>query len=126
MPFKLQQAVQSLQYGASVKVAMRFSTRWWETIQNHHGGSSRTDRPTLYPSYGINTDAAPMIVSYMWTQDASRTAAFVKDSVADEVLRHSIHSDLAQMHNISYEWLAGQYQDHYAWSWDNGEFSAGT
>lgn len=128
MPFELQQAVQSLQYGPSVKVAMRFSTRWWETVQNHRGGVSRTDRPTrivVYPSYGINTDAATMIVSYTWTQDALRNAAFVKGSVADKVLRDSILSDLAEMHEVQYEWLLDQYQDHHAWSWDNSEFCVG-
>ena len=128
MPFTLQQAIQSLQYGPSVKVAMRFLTRWWETVQNHQGGVSRTDRPTrivVYPSYGINTDAATMIVSYTWTQDASRNAAFVKGSVADKVLRDSILSDLAEMHEVQYEWLVGQYRDHHAWSWDNSEFSVG-
>jgi len=131
MPFTLQQAIQSLQYGPSVKVAMRFLTRWWETEQNqqnHQGGVSRTDRPTrivVYPSYGIGTDAATMIVSYTWTQDASRNAAFVKGSEADKVLRDAILSDLAQMHNVQYEWLLDQYQDHHAWSWDNSEFSVG-
>ena len=128
MPFELQQAIQSLQYGPSVKVAMRFSTRWWETLQNHKGGVSRTDRPTrivVYPSYGINTDAATMIVSYTWTQDAQRNAAFVKGSVADNVLRDTILSDLADMHEVQYEWLVNQYQDHHAWSWDNSEFSVG-
>lgn len=130
MPFELQQAIQTLQYGPSVKVAMRFATRWWETTgnQNHKGGVSRTDRPTrvvVYPSYGINTNAATMIVSYTWTQDALRNAAFVKGTVADKVLRDSIISDLAQMHGLSYEWLLDQYQDHHAWSWDNSEFTAG-
>jgi monoamine oxidase len=130
MPFELQQAIQSLQYGPSVKVAMRFLTRWWETAPygNHEGGVSRTDRPTrvvVYPSYGIKTDAATIIVSYTWTQDASRTAAFVKGSVADEVLRHSILSDLAQMHNVEYKYLLSQYKEHHAWSWDNSEFSVG-
>jgi len=128
MPFTLQQAIQSLQYGPSVKIATRFSTRWWETVQNHQGGLSRTDRPTrivVYSSYGINTNAATMIISYTWTQDAPRKAAFVKGSVADTVLRDAILSDLAQIHEVEYEWLLAQYQDHDAWSWDNSEFSVG-
>lgn len=130
MPFKLQQAIQTLQYGPSVKVAMRFATRWWEAAenQNHKGGGSKTDRPTrmvVYPSYGIGTEASTMLVSYTWTQDAARNAAFVKGSVADEVLRDSILTDLAQMHGLSYEWLLDQYRDHHAWSWDNSEYTAG-
>jgi len=129
MPFNLQQAIQTLQYGPSVKVAMRFSTRWWETDQKLRGGVSRTDRPTrivVYPSYGAGTNAATMIVSYTWTQDASRTSAFVKGSVADKVLLDSILSDLARMHGVDYQWLQDQYQDHHAWSWDDNEFSVGT
>jgi monoamine oxidase len=126
MPFELQRAIQCLQYGPSVKMAIRFTTRWWE--EKHRGGASKTDRPTrvvVYPSYGIDTTAATMIVSYTWTQDALRNAAFIKGSEADEVLINSILSDLAQMHEVEYDWLRKQYQDHHAWSWDNSEFSAG-
>lgn len=130
MPFKLQQAIQTLQYGPSVKVAMRFASRWWETIknQNHRGGVSKTDRPTrvvVYPSYGINTEASTMIVSYTWTQDASRNAAFIKGSVADQVLRDAILKDLAGIHGLDYGLLVGQYVEHHAWSWDQSEFAAG-
>ena len=66
-PFTLQQAIQSLQYEPPVRVAMRFSTRWRTTLQNHRGGVSRTDRPTrivVYLSYGIDTDTTTMTVSY--------------------------------------------------------------
>ena len=81
VPFTFQQAVQSPQYKPPVKVAMRFSTCRWTTLQNHRGGVSRTDRPTrivVYPSYGIDTDTTTMIVLYTWTQDAPRNAAIVK------------------------------------------------
>ena len=128
MPFTLQQAVQSLQCEPPVKVSIKFSTRWWTTLQNHRGGVSRTDRPTrivVYLSYSIDTDTATMIVSYTWTQDAPRNAAFVKGSVADKTLRAFTLSNLAEMHSARYEWLVGQYQDHDTWSWHNSEFWVG-
>ena len=99
IPFTLQQAIQSLQYEPPVKLAMRFSTRWWRILQNHWDGVSRADRPTrivVHPSYGIDTDTATMIISYTWTQDAPRNAASVKGSVADNMLRDSTLSDLAE------------------------------
>lgn len=38
-------AIRELQYGAAVKVGIRFNTPWWETVQQIHGGQSYTDRP---------------------------------------------------------------------------------
>ena len=105
MPFTPQQAIQSLQYEPPVKVAMRFSTRWWTTLQNHRGGVSRTDRPTCIVvdlSYGIDIDTATMLVSYTWTQDAPRNAAFViRNSNTDPDCGTSLEIPLKAIHALT-------------------------
>ncbi|KDR69964.1 hypothetical protein GALMADRAFT_145015 [Galerina marginata CBS 339.88] len=54
------QAIRTINYGPSVKVAIKFKTRWWEQDGvNQHGGSSYTDRQSqvvVYPSYGLGED----------------------------------------------------------------------
>ena len=128
MPYTVQQAIQALQYCSGVKIAMRFATRWWERL-GHKGGTSITDRPALrwvvYPSYGIGSEAATIIVSYTWAQDASRLDAFVKGSTVDPYMRDAILRDLAEMHSITFEYLRDEYRELHAWSWGTSEFSVG-
>lgn len=109
-PYDLKQAIRTLHYDASVKVAMRFSSRWWEDAslgQNHKGGISATDRRTrvvVYPSYGIGGTDATMIVSYTWAQDAQRMCTFAKWKDADDPMKftviENILADLEDMHGL--------------------------
>lgn len=71
LSYNMQVAMRSLHYDASVKVAIKFSKRWWEDpalpVGPQIGGVSSTDRPTrvvVYPSYGIGKTDATMIVRY--------------------------------------------------------------
>lgn len=43
LSYPLREALRSLQYGPSVKIGMKFSSRWWEKA-GHFGGVSSTDR----------------------------------------------------------------------------------
>lgn len=39
-------AIRELQYGPALKIGLRFSSAWWETLpQPIHGGQSQTDLP---------------------------------------------------------------------------------
>ncbi|CAG8667274.1 10294_t:CDS:2, partial [Acaulospora colombiana] len=102
--WELQQAMRTLHYDDSVKVAIQFKSRWWEVEKNQMGGVSSTDRPTriiVYPSYGIggNTGAS-MIVSYTWAQDAMRLGSYRqgRQSVPEKQLIELILKDLSDMH----------------------------
>jgi hypothetical protein len=73
MNFNQREAMRALNYGQSIKVGIKFNTRWWE--QNiakapQVGGASRTDRQVrvvVYPSYGLNeTGPGVLMVSYNW------------------------------------------------------------
>jgi len=79
----LQTAIRFLRYDCSTKVAIQFSSRWWEQDNlKQCGGVSSTDRPickVIYPSYGMNkNEGATIIVSYTWSQDAARMGSLVQ------------------------------------------------
>lgn len=74
MNFNQREAMRALNYGQSIKVGMKFKTRWWEQPNfaraPQPGGASRTDRQSrvvVYPSYGIHeTGPGILMVSYNW------------------------------------------------------------
>lgn len=129
--WNLRSAIRSLHYDSSVKVAIKFSKRWWELDYQQKGGVSATDRPTrtvVYPSYGINEPDAPgtIIVSYTWSQDASRMGAFVQGETGPPHMLDIILKDLADMHGVKdVIELQELVVDHHAWDWCSSEFSMG-
>jgi monoamine oxidase len=45
LSYQLRESIRALQYGASVKIGIRFTHRWWEEGKYpHKGGVSTTDR----------------------------------------------------------------------------------
>jgi monoamine oxidase len=71
MTYKQRQAIRAFSYGAAVKVAIKFKTRWWEKDgRKHFGGSSYTDRQSrvvVYPSAGLGEEGpGVLMVSYAW------------------------------------------------------------
>jgi len=130
-----QTAIRALHYDSSVKVAIKFSNRWWENINlpkgPHVGGVSSTDRPTrtvVYPSYGLNgTTGATMIVSYTWAQDAMRLGALAQGhgSAAETLMLQTIIKDLADMHQVNYNELLKIVQDYKVHDWYADEYSSG-
>ena len=129
--WELSMAIRGLHYDSSVKVAMKFKHRWWEQDKGQIGGVSSTDRPTrtvVYPSYGIGTDAATMIVSYTWAQDAARFGALCqgKDTPAEKRLIQLILKDLSDMHGYpDTSTLTDLLVDYHAWNWYGNEYSSG-
>ncbi|KAJ7898066.1 amine oxidase [Mycena leptocephala] len=128
--WELETVLRTLHYDSAVKVAVKFKTRWWENLpQPQVGGTSTTDRPTrtvVYPSYGIGSEDATMIVSYTWAQDALRIGAYVKghDSASEQVLLECIKRDLADMHDIK-DMSVLDHIDHKIVNWYGDEYSNG-
>ncbi|KAG8726925.1 hypothetical protein FRC11_014209 [Ceratobasidium sp. 423] len=121
-----------LHYDASVKVAIRFSERWWEDEKllkgaPQIGGVSSTDRPTrivVYPSYGLKEESgATMIVSYTWAQDALRMGTGVNGATLSQEFLDTILRDLADMHQIGCDKLC--VVEHHAWDWTHDKFAMG-
>jgi len=133
--WNFQTAMRVLHYDSSVKVAIKFSRRWWEDPGlpkgPHRGGTSSTDRPTrtvVYPSYGIGqTTGASIIVSYTWAQDALRLGALTqgKGSEAETHMLQTIIKDLADMHQVDYDVLWNLMQDYKVHDWYADQYSGG-
>ncbi|KAK7421614.1 hypothetical protein QQX98_002081 [Neonectria punicea] len=133
------QAIRSLGYGASCKVAIKFSTPWWqiEPFNINKGGLSRTDLPVrvcVYPSYNISEieehwdpkGSSVLLCSYTWGQDAQRLGSLISPDTPDneEQLKGVLLHNLALLHaneKMSYDELMvlldKQYETHHAWDW---------
>ncbi|KLO16479.1 hypothetical protein SCHPADRAFT_914035 [Schizopora paradoxa] len=129
--YALNEAVRALRYDGSVKVAIKFTERWWEEAPyNQIGGQSKTDRPTrvvVYPSNGIGGREAVLLASYTWSQDAFRFGALTqgKGEPAEKILLDIILRDISDIHNIPIATLKGKVVDYDAWDWYHQEFSSG-
>ncbi|KAJ4246033.1 hypothetical protein NW762_013778 [Fusarium torreyae] len=131
------QAIRSLGYGASCKVAIKFKSPWWQEdpFYIEKGGIAHTDLPLrvcVYPSYNIpdmeNTQerSAVLLVSYTWGQDAQRIGALISDKSPEnekQLIKVLLH-DLALMHandTIGYtgllKKLQDEYETHHAYDW---------
>ncbi|KAG8985254.1 hypothetical protein FRB90_004851 [Tulasnella sp. 427] len=132
-------ALRQLQYGPSEKIGVKFRTQWWRTGMdldgtpfNIVGGQSFSDcvgRTVVYPSYGIPghaPESTVLIASYSWTEDALRLGSMIsaggllKNQVKDLVLR-----DLAKIHNVPYDMLNEEYEDHFGWDWTHDPLTQG-
>jgi monoamine oxidase len=137
-------AIRSLHYDDSAKVALQFSYPWWIVdcgIRN--GGTSSTDLPLrtcIYPSYNLNDgddQPAILLASYTWAQDAIRFGSMIANTTGraetssvqrEEELVELILQNLARLHagKMTYEKLRAAFTGVYhAWSWQNDPFSAG-
>ncbi|KAF3023150.1 hypothetical protein E8E14_013967 [Neopestalotiopsis sp. 37M] len=117
------QAIRSLGYGASCKVAIKFKTPWWqlEPYNINKGSVSRTDLPLrvcVYPSYNIEALEGPerwehskhqpsvLLCSYTWGQDAQRIGSLIsrdhpedgQGSEKDKQLKSLLLRNLALLH----------------------------
>ncbi|KZS87731.1 hypothetical protein SISNIDRAFT_470756 [Sistotremastrum niveocremeum HHB9708] len=131
-------AIRELRYGISIKIGIRFKTAWWETLDSGiiKGGQSNTDFPIrniVYPSYPAgDSKAKVIIVSYCKSADADRMSAFIdKDGTADPILIDQVFRDLANVHNVTLEYLQARFDDtpskknFHAWNWQADPFAAG-
>lgn len=141
-------AIRSLCYDDSTKVAMKFSYPWWITRCGiTRGGEATTDTPIrkcVYPSYSVNDPhdhSAVLICSYTWSQDATRIGSLITrhdDELRDLILDHlaRIHlRNFQQQTPTSYHGLTtleevrqvigDAYISHHAWSWSQDPFTSG-
>jgi monoamine oxidase len=125
-------ALRSLHYDASTKVAIKFKYPWWSTNCNiTRGGSASTDMPLrvcVYPSYSVDDSynlPSVLLCSYTWSQDAQRIGSLVKDTSpeGEAELKEMLIRQLAQLHAIPlgaqamYEVISNAYVTHHAFEW---------
>lgn len=125
-------ALRKLQYGPSTKIGIRFTSAWWTDQFGIVGGQSFTDLPIrtiVYPSYGADssTPSTVLLASYCWTTDAERLGALMNTGKADydDQLKELVLRNLAEVHNISYEFLCNQYENMHSWNWNHDPLTMG-
>lgn len=136
------QAIRSLGYGASCKVAIKFKTPWWQQAPFNikQGGMGKTDLPIrvcVYPSYNLDTpkdQSAVLLCSYTWAQDADRMGSLISRSSpsSEDELREVLIHNLTLLHaedNTKYAavrgTIEGAYETHHAYDWNQDPHTAG-
>ncbi|KAF5648858.1 amino-acid oxidase [Fusarium sp. NRRL 25303] len=147
--YPVKQAIRSLGYGQSCKVAIKFSHAWWihdlKDFNIREAGLGHSDlalRTCVYPSYNIydaKTKTAVLLCSYTWQQDSDRLGCLMstnkdhEQKVADEqALKELLLRDLAILHRNKqmsekdlYTLISKSYVDHHAYSWTEDPNTAG-
>jgi len=125
-------ALRKLQYGPLVKIGMRFKSAWWTEKFGIVGGQSYTDLPIrtiVYPSYGVDssTPSTVLIASYCWTNDAERLGSLINTGKAEytDQLKDLVLCNLAEVHNLTYDFLLSQCEDMHAWDWGHDPLAIG-
>jgi monoamine oxidase len=125
-------ALRKLQYGPSIKIAVRFQSTWWTDLFGIVGGQSFTDLPIrtiIYPSYGVDSGSPStvLIASCCWTNDAERFGALINTGKTEyiEQLKELVLRNLAEVHNIAYSFLLDQCLDIHAWDWNYDPLTMG-
>ncbi|KAI0003934.1 hypothetical protein F4779DRAFT_634303 [Xylariaceae sp. FL0662B] len=125
------QTIRSLGYGASCKVAIKFSRAWWqvEPFNINLGGVSRTDLPLrvcVYPSYNIETAER----SEWDPEKSSKLASLISRKTPEDeeqlksVLLHNLallHANDAKPYDTLLSELQRDYVTHHAWDWYHDE-----
>jgi len=127
LDYRQKVAIRSCYYEPSVKVGLKFNTRWWQqpagTIV---GGQSKTDLPLrtiVYPSYGDAHSPGVMIASYAWGQDASRLGALIGKE--EDQLLTIILEGIARLHQVPIKTLRDELLAYYPHDWYHDEFTRG-
>ncbi|KAJ5726007.1 l-amino acid oxidase protein [Penicillium malachiteum] len=129
------EAIRSLHYDHSVKIAIKFSYPWWAVHGRIvHGGAGKTDLPVrvcVYPKVKPVDYAKPAVLlcSYTWSQDAVRMGALVAETSpeGEEQLVDLVLRNLAEMHGhcITLPELQRAYMTHKSYDWARDPFATG-
>ena len=140
LPDKVLTGIRSLSYDRATKVAIRFSKQWWNPNSTEiYGGISSSDLPisnVVYPSWNDGEDKpAVLMVSYSWSQDASRMASLVpdytkvqpniNDSIVTLCLQDLVKLWQYQPYAPTFKELRSMYETHHAWAWSHDPWTAG-
>jgi monoamine oxidase len=122
-------AFRALEYIPSVKIALKFTYRWWSRLlQPIRGGRSGTDlnlRSIVYPSYGGDGDSGVLLVSYTLGQDSLRLGALSRNERIPTKYRDMILQELATIHAVPFEEIARLCESDWIWNWSAYEYSNG-
>ncbi|XP_058713357.1 L-amino-acid oxidase [Poecile atricapillus] len=115
-------ALRSINYASSSKIILACSEKFWEK-DGIHGGYSITDRPSrfiYYPSHNFSSGVGIILASYTWTNDAEFFLPLTEEKCLDVVLQ-----DLADIHQVSKEYLQYTCDQHVIQKWQLDQHSLG-
>ncbi|KAI9573041.1 hypothetical protein HD554DRAFT_2167323 [Boletus coccyginus] len=127
-------ALRTLKYNSSTKIAILFKSNWWTTKLGIIGGQTFTDLPIftiVYPSYGVDssTPSKVLIASYALSEDARRIG-LLSTMKSREVLLDLVLRNLAEAHHglhpdVTYAYLKDQFVDMHVKDWNCAEYTMG-
>jgi monoamine oxidase len=131
-------AIRSLHYDDSVKVALKFKYPWWIVDCGiTQGGVASTDLPLrtcVYPSYNLQDGKdkpAVLLATYTWAQDATRMGSLIngqQESPTEKELVELVLRNLGRLHqqHITYERIKKAFTGIYhAYSWSHDPATGG-
>lgn len=141
LPTTTRDALRTLHYDSSTKVAIKFDRPWWAIECGiTKGGVSNTDLPIrvcVYPSYNVDDPQdqnAILLASYTWAQDATRIGSLVNlDSPrGEDELKGLMLYNLARLHSTDaasfdriYKIIKDSYITHHGFDWAMDDYSSG-
>ncbi|NXU20824.1 OXLA oxidase, partial [Pardalotus punctatus] len=115
-------ALRSVHYASSSKIILACSEKFWEK-DGIRGGFSITDRPSrfiYYPSHNFSSGVGVILASYTWNNDAEFFLPLTDEKCLDVVLQ-----DLADIHQVSKEYLQYTCDQHVIQKWQLDQHSLG-
>ncbi|NWV13599.1 OXLA oxidase, partial [Ptilonorhynchus violaceus] len=115
-------ALRSIHYASASKIILACSEKFWER-DGIRGGQSITDRPSrfiYYPSHNFSSGVGVILASYTWNDDARFFLPLTEEECLDVVLQ-----DLADIHQVSKEYLQYTCDQHVIQKWQLDRHSLG-
>uniref|UniRef100_A0A8D2LBM1 Amine oxidase n=1 Tax=Varanus komodoensis TaxID=61221 RepID=A0A8D2LBM1_VARKO len=115
-------ALRSFHYASSTKIALVCTERFWEK-DGIRGGRSITDHPSriiYYPNHNFPSGLGVLLVSYTWNDDADFFVPLSDEKCIDVVM-----DDLAEIHQVSKNYLRSVCTRHVIQKWALDKFSMG-
>ena len=139
---KTRMAIQKLTYEASVKIGLKFRTRWWENPAKMMGkpiigGQTFTDLPIrkiVYPSHGVDCkDMEGNLLVYLWGQDATRLGSRISGKIPSQSRPQAQKEEGALIQDVLYQLtlihgkvVRDEYLSAYfAFDWNNNPLAMG-
>ncbi|XP_013929256.1 PREDICTED: L-amino-acid oxidase-like [Thamnophis sirtalis] len=115
-------ALRSLAYASSTKIALVCTEKFWEK-EGIHGGRSVTDLPArmiYYPNHDFPHGLGVLLASYTWYTDSDFYTALSDEKCVDVVM-----DDLAEIHQLSKEYLKSVCGKYVVQKWNLDLYSMG-
>ncbi|XP_062977724.1 L-amino-acid oxidase-like [Elgaria multicarinata webbii] len=115
-------ALRSLNYASATKIALVCTEKFWEK-DGIHGGKSITDHPSrmiYYPNHDFPNGTGVLLASYTWNGDANFYVPLTDEKCIDVVM-----GDLAEIHQVSKNYLRTVCGKHVVKKWALDQYSVG-